>query len=319
MVQCSHNDIKENGIMLEIIIEENCTNREYIVAIMEKLDEFIRNIVSSQNLDSLRYFVVADTEIENYCDSVKYYARLLNKDTYLTNDGSYFVAGKTIEGKISGGEYVQAIIIKSGLIIGMYNDLLLRNGVPKENVPDMGDMRNIGLVTVVHEIGHAVDNANVYSLSGCIDNKLLFNLDLELDEYIEKNSYSLWGEYFAESFPYRVLGAIDLVADNKEEQLKECIENFSKKKSRNAIVERVYRILYLYVHCIAGIHFQKITNFDYDKYTEDEIVSDYIPYLARTEIAMINLLKDYPNWNVDTCMDEMSQIIKDMIEFEKEH
>lgn len=319
MVQCSHNDIKENGIMLEIIIEENCTNREYIVAIMEKLDEFIRNIVSSQNLDSLRYFVVADTEIENYCDSVKYYARLLNKDTYLTNDGSYFVAGKNIEGKISGGEYVQAIIIKSGLIIGMYNDLLLRNGVPKENVPDMGDMRNIGLVTVVHEIGHAVDNANVYSLSGCIDNKLLFNLDLELDEYIEKNSYSLWGEYFAESFPYRVLGAIDLVADNKEEQLKECIENFSKEKSRNAIVERVYRILYLYVHCIAGIHFQKITNFDYDKYTEDEIVSDYIPFLARTEIAMINLLKDYPNWNVDTCMDEMSQIIKDMIEFEKEH
>lgn len=319
MVQCSHNDIKENGIMLEIIIEENCTNREYIVAIMEKLDEFIRNIVSSQNLDSLRYFVVADTEIENYCDSVKYYARLLNKDTYLTNDGSYFVAGKTIEGKISGGEYVQAIIIKSGLIIGMYNDLLLRNGVPKENVLDMGDMRNIGLVTVVHEIGHAVDNANVYSLSGCIDNKLLFNLDLELDEYIEKNSYSLWGEYFAESFPYRVLGAIDLVADNKEEQLKECIENFSKEKSRNAIVERVYRILYLYVHCIAGIHFQKITNFDYDKYTEDEIVSDYIPFLARTEIAMINLLKDYPNWNVDTCMDEMSQIIKDMIEFEKEH
>lgn len=319
MVQCSHNDIKENGIMLEIIIEENCTNREYIVAIMEKLDEFIRNIVSSQNLDSLRYFVVADTEIENYCDSVKYYARLLNKDTYLTNDGSYFVAGKTIEGKISGGEYVQAIIIKSGLIIGMYNDLLLRNGVPKENVPDMGDMRNIGLVTVVHEIGHAVDNANVYSLSGCIDNKLLFNLDLELDEYIEKNSYSLWGEYFAESFPYRVLGAIDLVADNKEEQLKECIENFSKEKSRNAFVERVYRILYLYVHCIAGIHFQKITNFDYDKYTEDEIVSDYIPFLARTEIAMINLLKDYPNWNVDTCMDEMSQIIKDMIEFEKEH
>lgn len=190
---------------------------------------------------------------------------------------------------------------------------------PKENVPDMGDMRNIGLVTVVHEIGHAVDNANVYSLSGCIDNKLLFNLDLELDEYIEKNSYSLWGEYFAESFPYRVLGAIDLVADNKEEQLKECIENFSKEKSRNAIVERVYRILYLYVHCIAGIHFQKITNFDYDKYTEDEIVSDYIPFLARTEIAMINLLKDYPNWNVDTCMDEMSQIIKDMIEFEKEH
>ena len=271
--------------MLEIIIEENCTNREYIVAIMEKLDEFIRNIVSSQNLDSLRYFVVADTEIENYCDSVKYYARLLNKDTYLTNDGSYFVAGKTIEGKISGGEYVQAIIIKSGLIIGMYNDLLLRNGVPKENVPDMGDMRNIGLVTVVHEIGHAVDNANVYSLSGCIDNKLLFNLDLELDEYIEKNSYSLWGEYFAESFPYRVLGAIDLVADNKEEQLKECIENFSKEKSRNAIVERVYRILYLYVHCIAGIHFQKITNFDYDKYTEDEIVSDYIPFLARTEIC----------------------------------
>lgn len=305
--------------MLEIIIEENCANREYIVAVMEKLDEFIRNIVSSQNLDTLRYFIVADTEIENYSASVKHYARILNKDTCLTNDGNYFVAGKTIEGITSDGEYAQAVIVKSGLIVGMYNDLLLRSGVPEENVLNMGNMKNVGLVTVVHEIGHAVDNDNVYNLLGYVNNKILFDLSSELDEYIEKSSYSLWGEYFAESFPYRILGQIDLVTDNKEEELKECIKTFSKEKSRNAVVERVYRILYLFVHCIAGIHFQRVENFNYEKYVDDETVAEYIPFLARTENAMINLLRGYPQWDVENCMDELVAVMSDIIEFEAEH
>lgn len=305
--------------MIEIIVEENCTNREYFISITRELDEFIKNIVSSQNLDSLKYLVVADTDIDNYKKTVEKYASLLGKDTYVTNDGSYYSAGKSIEGFTVEGEYTQVIIIKSALISGMYMDLLIRNGAPKELLPDFGSLRDIGLITVVHEIGHAVDNENVYRIRGGVNDKILYNLEIEFDEYVENTAYSLWGEYFAESFPYRMLSTMALLADSKEEQLKDCIECFSKEKNRNAIVERVYRILYLFVHCIARLHNQESTCFDYEKYTEDEIVSDYIPFLARTEIAIVNILRDYPRWDAESCMDEMGRIIRDMIGFEKEH
>ena len=33
---------------------------------------------------------------------------------------------------------------------------------------------------------------------------------------------------------------------------------------------------------------------------------------------MVNMLRDYPRWNAQTCMDEMGHIIRDMVEFEKE-
>lgn len=304
--------------MLEIIIEENCTNREDFISIVGELDEFIKTLVSSQNLNSLKYFVVADSDIDNYRNSVNKYARFLGKDAYVTNDGGYYVAGKSIEGFTAEGEYAQVIIIKSALISGMYIDLLIKNGVSQDVLPDYRGLRDVGLITVIHEIGHAVDNDNVYRIRGCVNEKIFYNLDVEFDEYVKNTAYSLWGEYFAESFPYRILSTMELVADRKEKQLKECIECFSMEKNRNAIVERIYRILYLHVHCIARSHNQDAMCFDYEKYAEDEIVSEYIPFLARLEIGIVNILRDYPRWNAESCMDDIEQIIRDMIEFEKE-
>ena len=305
--------------MVEIIVEENCANREDFISIVRELEEFIKTVVSSLNLDSLKYLVVADSDMDNYKKSVEKYASLLGKDAHVTNDGSYYSAGKSIEGFTAGGEYAQAIIIKSGLISGMYTDLLIKNGVPQDLLPDLGSLRDVGLLTVIHEIGHAVDNDNVYRIRGFVNDKILYNLETEFDEYVENTAYSLWGEYFAESFPYHILSTIELLAESKDEQLKDCIKCFSKEKNRNAIVERVYRILYLFLHCIARLHNQESTCFDYENYAEDENVSNYIPFLARMEIAIVNMLRDYPRWNAESCMDEIGQIIRDIIEFEKEH
>lgn len=305
--------------MFEIIVEENCANREYLIFIASELEEFIKTIVSSQNLDSLKYLVVADSDVDNYSNSVKKFARILGRDAHVTNDGSYYGAGKTIEGFVVAGEYAQVIIIKSTLIFGMYTDLLIKNGAPQELFSDFVNLRDVGLITVIHEIGHAVDNDNVYRIRGCVNDKIFYNLDADFDEYVENTAYSLWGEYFAESFSYRILSAMELVVDNKEEQLKDCIEYFSKEKNWKAIVERVYRILYLYVHSIARLHNRESTCFDYEKYAEGEIISDYIPFLIRTEMAIVKLLGAYPKWNVEYCMDEIGHIIRNMIEFEREH
>ena len=72
----------------------------------------------------------------------------------------------------------------------------------------------------------------------------------------------------------------------------------------------------MFVHCIAHRHIQNGTGFNYDKFVDEDILEGYVPFLARTEIAMINLIQQYPKWNIETCMNEMSQIIKDMYEFE---
>lgn len=309
--------MKGTETMFEIIVEENCTNRECFISIAKELDKFIKNIVSSQNLDSLRYIVVADSNIENYRKSVEKYAKILGKDVYVTNDGSYNVAGKSIEGFSESGEYIQAIIIKSALVLGMYADLLTKEEVSKQFSAEYETLKNVGLATVIHEIGHAVDNANVYKIRGYLNEKIYYNLAVELEEYIVNTAYSIWGEYFAETYSYRVLSTMELSTPSKEEELISCMKFFSKEKNINAVVERIYRILYWFVQCIAYSHIQKLMCFDYEKYSEDEIVSAYVPFLARTEITIVNMLSEYPQWDVDICMDELVQIIKDMIEFEK--
>lgn len=305
---------------MEIIVEENCENRESIIFMIEQMKEYLNKIVVSYCIDSLGYFVIADSTIENYCESVKKYAKNINSETVLTNDDDYNVAGKTIDGINDAGEYQQAIIIKSMLVVAMYKDLLRNTQTVSDDSCDMGTLNNTGLVTVIHEMGHAIDDLNIYKLRGKVDCKVLFDLSKELDEYLEKVAYSLWGEYYAESFPYRILESkfTDVVDTGKEENLIECIKSYSKEKKRNAIVERVYRILYFFVHCLSSMHFRKQQSFDYAKYEKDSEINIYIPYLASVEIELIHLLENYPDWDKNNCMVGLSEKIRDMIDFEIE-
>ena len=197
----------------------------------------------------------------------------------------------------------------------MYNDLVNKFSNIEKKDQESFEYRDVGLVSVLHEMGHAVDNANRYEIRGSINNKILYDLDTEFDEYVESFAYSLWGEYFAESFPYQIMNQYELFTKGKEEQLLECVKNYSTIKNRNAIAERVYRILYFFVHCLARVHYPKFERFNYESI---RCAIEYTPFLERTEIAMLNLYKEYPCWNVTNCMNEMRNIIMDMIKFEEE-
>ena len=89
---------------------------------------------------------------------------------------------------------------------------------------------------------------------------------------------------------------------------------------RNTIIERVYRILYFFVIRVAYIHqnnnFQ--STFDYGTFKKDAILQLYIPILAKVEIAIINLYRNYPNWKSYKCLNELSKIFNEFVLFEYE-
>lgn len=310
----------EGEIVLKFIVEESCENRDVLLQIINIIEQSVRGVVKANQLDSLKYLVVSGSDMKYFRESVDKYAKMLNMFTCLTDDNEYSAGGKTLDGIMDDGQFAQVIIVKSLVIeaisCSMYHEAILESGVFQEEIPSVKRCDVTGWLVLFHEIGHAVDNANIYSLRHKVINKVIFDIKYEFDELIESHAFSLWGEYYAELFASQIVQSVDCEDTNYEEELKKCIESHNEKKTEVIIVDKIYRILYLFVHCIAHRHIQNGTGFNYDKFVDEDILEGYIPFLARTEIAMINLIHHYPKWNIEICMNEMSQIIKDMYEFE---
>lgn len=310
----------EGKIVFKFIVEDSCENRDMVLQTINIIEQPIRDVVKANQLDSLKYLVVSGSNMKYFREAVDKYAKKLNMFTCLTDDNDYSAGGKTLDGIMDDGQYAQVIIVKSlvvGAIYGsMYHEAILESGVYQEQIPSVKACDVTGWLTVFHEIGHAVDNANIYSLRHKVINKVIFNIKYEFDELIQSHAFSLWGEYYAELFAACKVQSVDYEDTNYEEELKKCIVSHNEEKTEVQIVGRIYNILYWFVHCIAHKHIQNGSGFYYDRFTDEYILEDYVVYLARTEIAMINLMRQYPKWNTEICMDEMSQIIKDMYEFE---
>ena len=172
--------------MLTFIVEENCEDREKYIYYTEQLKEKITSIVLSQKLDSLRYFVVADKDTNRYLESVNKYANILNQSVASTDNEIYSCIGKTIEGCSSEGAYSQVIVVRSVLIEGMYISLLIKNVILTEPAQDIVKDGDYSLVSVVHEIGHAVNNANIFHLRHFVDNQVRYTINNEIEKYIDK-------------------------------------------------------------------------------------------------------------------------------------
>ena len=74
-----------------------------------------------------------------------------------------------------------------------------------------------------------------------------------------------------------------------------------------------------YYYSLADFMWRKgILTFDYSMYEKDELLRFYVPILAKTEIAIINLYRNYPRWESYECLAELSAIFKDFVSFEAE-
>lgn len=303
--------------MLEVIIEDNSEERNCNIDKMKEIVEsVIKSIVRLYKLESLKYFVVSESEDEKFEETVDKYGKILHCCTALTNDGHYSAVGKTIMGVTEDGEFAQAIVVRSYLITAMYCDLMTRNGVPEKLLFKESGLKDIGLVKTVHEIGHAVDNENIYKIRGKIECKVQYDLENEMEDYIEDAAYGLWGEYYAESFPFAVYQDINDLTGSEIKELRSCILQYSKGEKVTDEVERIYRILYLFVHCLAHVHNQTKKGFDYEIFMgEDELVA-YIPYLRNIELTIVDMLGRYPNWKNTTYVQNFAEEIEKLIKFE---
>ena len=282
----------------------------------EIVESAIKSIVRLYKLESLKYFVVSESEDEKFEETVDKYGKILHCCTALTNDGHYSAVGKTIMGVTEDGEFAQAIVVRSYLITAMYCDLMTRNGVPEKLLFKESGLKDIGLVKTVHEIGHAVDNENIYKIRGKIECKVQYDLENEMEDYIEDAAYDLWGEYYAESFPFAVYQDINDLTGSEIKELRSCILQYSKGEKVTDEVERIYRILYLFVHCLAHVHNQTKKGFDYEIVMgEDELVA-YIPYLRNIELTIVDMLGRYPNWKNTTYVQNFAEEIEKLIKFE---
>lgn len=303
--------------MLEVIIEDNSEERNCNIDKMKEIVEsVIKSIVRLYKLESLKYFVVSESEDEKFEETVDKYGKILHCCTALTNDGHYSAVGKTIMGVTEDGEFAQAIVVRSYLITAMYCDLMTRNGVPEKLLFKESGLKDIGLVKTVHEIGHAVDNENIYKIRGKIECKVQYDLENEMEDYIEDAAYDLWGEYYAESFPFAVYQDINDLTGSEIKELRSCILQYSKGEKVTDEVERIYRILYLFVHCLAHVHNQTKKGFDYEIFMgEDELIA-YIPYLRNIELTIVDMLGRYPNWKNTTYVQNFAEEIEKSIKFE---
>ena len=303
--------------MLEVIIEDNSEERNCNIDKMKEIVEsVIKSIVRLYKLESLKYFVVSESEDEKFEETLDKYGKILHCCTALTNDGHYSAVGKTIMGVTEDGEFAQAIVVRSYLITAMYCDLMTRNGVPEKLLFKESGLKDIGLVKTVHEIGHAVDNENIYKIRGKIECKVQYDLENEMEDYIEDAAYDLWGEYYAESFPFAVYQDINDLTGSEIKELRSCILQYSKGEKVTDEVERIYRILYLFVHCLAHVHNQTKKGFDYEIFMgEDELVA-YIPYLRNIELTIVDMLGRYPNWKNTTYVQNFAEEIEKLIKFE---
>lgn len=310
--------------MFEVIIEKNCDNRENVCNATNMIIEEIKEKVALNNLKSLKYFVVADMDSKKYKKTVENYQKILCCNVSITSNTTYEGGGITLQGISEDKEFVQAVIVKSGIVCEMCCDLLNKSGKYKINVPN--SIKDMGLVLIYHEIGHVIDNQNIYTMRGKINDKFIYNLNThcECNEWLEENVYSLWGEYYAQCFSLRYADVTEKVYMINKKQLEDCIqsyciESYKKEQKKKFVTERIYRIIYFFMHCLAYDHNNDNTNFNYTQFEMDARAKQYIPYMIEIETEIINMYNTYPNWKEKVYVKNFVNTIDKLFQFEMEN
>lgn len=303
---------------MQLIIEENCSvpSKDELDYVTPTLKKYIDSIVDTFHIDTLDYFVIADSDQSNFTATVKKYAALIGTDTNITDNDGYQTAAKSIDGVDCEGIYHQVIIIKGMMWTSMLYDLLrLTCELPQELVEQTDSIKYLSLTAIVHELGHAVDNLYQFRHEGYCDEQIAFNLSApdEYEKYVYRSTLSLWGEYFAESFCYEIIK--QELPCSSDELTVECIKTYSRGGLRNQIVERVHMILYYFVHRLGCLH-RNGKDFNYSTLENDAESSMYMPYLQEVEASLIELYATLPEWN-NVAYEQLTSIYHKLIQFER--
>lgn len=303
--------------MTKIIIEENCVNpsRNELELVLPVVEGYLQAVLEKYAVDSLKYIVFSDSDQCNFNESVRKYSSIIGTETNITDNEGYQTAAKSIDGINEAGEYQQAIIAKGMLLTTAYFDLLrLIDKLTPAQKQATDNMKYLSLTTLIHEIGHAVDNLYQYNREGYCDNQIAFDLTIkeEYQKYLERSTLSLWGEYFAERFCYETLG--EEVFIDKGSIVCECIKDYSIDSRSNQITERIHMILYFFVHSLCCTHALG-RKFDFLS-LENDTCLEYISYLQMVEKCVIQIFELLLEWD-DDLFEKFIDIYHNLLTHEK--
>lgn len=292
---------------MELIILSDDFSDENKVKIQNVFKLYFQDIEA--NIKSLKYFVIGENETDKFIETINDYSQRLNTQTFSENNSMYQVAGKTIEGLDDEGNYCQAIIIKSSVFWGFINCLgyLLENNIP---ISISDDIDWLGFTTVIHELGHSIDNDNIFTIQKVVNNKIEYDFSNkdEQNEYFIQSTITLWGEFFAESFLYDSYSILKDKSDFNEKNLYDSIVSYYGDNIDET--DRVYRILYFYVHALA----QKGKEF-YKK-LENTPLLEYKDFLINFGEELFLLKEKYPDWQINKDLKKIKDIYINMVLFE---
>lgn len=289
---------------MKIVVDDKCTNKEHFESCSKFLSDFLMQHIRSYSTSSLKYFVIADSDSDKFHNTVKYYAEQLNTECHVNDTEMYQVAGKSLEGIDNDGVYSQVIVVKSFLVLGMLSDLInLEKFLNGESIED-SNVQWIGLMTILHELGHAIDNEIIYNQTETVNLRVFFDLSKkeDYDEYFKKQAISLWSEFFAESFVFNSCPLLRRMKTYKNDEVLNCIKNYRGEGITPDA--RAHRILYLFIHVIAH---NKGVGFDYSVF---DGYKQYIDIFKEVERILFDLLDKYPNINVSNDFSDLSKVFE---------
>lgn len=204
----------------------------------------LQGVLEGQQLDTLDYFVVTDPEAGEFEKAVSKYAAIVGTEANVTRDGSYRAEGKTLSGLGNDGRLHQTIIITSAICRQAIMEVAFMLGylnMDEKTIHEKQLEQLYSVHLIVHEIGHAVDYENRYRMFGTVNTKSFYNLgnERERQEYFLENAFSLWGEYYAETFSFK---NFNKTPNKNEGNLLWCIDSYFENQV-NFYLERAYRIL----------------------------------------------------------------------------
>lgn len=281
----------------------------------------LQGILEGQQLDTLDYFVVVETESGEFEKAVSKYAAIVGTEANVTRDVSYHAEGKTLSGLGIDGRLHQVIIITSAIFRKAIMEVALMLGylnIDEKTIHEEQLEQLYGVHLIVHEIGHAVDYENRYRMFGTVNTKTFYNLgnERERQEYFLENAFSLWGEYYAEAFSFK---NFNKTPNQNEGNLRWCIDSYFDDQV-NFYLERAYRILYFFVLTMAYEH-EKLDHkehMNFDRFGEDKTLVEYLPYFVQVEEEIYKLYQDYPYWSSTNDLDGLMKAFNMLIQHEYE-
>lgn len=234
-------------------IDKQCCKREFFEENKNILEQELIKIMSPIiDIDYVWKVVVSSDD--NYEKIVSQIAKQLNTARNISQYGMAITMIGEKDKKIR-----QAIVMRESIYIGLVYPLIKEIDLKDKNI-------NLQIITAFesfyHECGHLKEQIKSLNLGRNViltKVKYDFRIDEEMNQYIDEESFSVWGEYYAQCFMYKTLkNGLPRQREDLENEILRYIDVLDKDDDlidiKTERYEMAYDLLYRYVHYIAYFH-----------------------------------------------------------------